>query len=285
MSFPGLATCTRQAGIEQALTLRAPARGLYSCLTRTPARPMARRSPMHDTPQSPAALFRTTCECLRRHDARANALLPALQAYPEYTAGWLQLARTLRALGQADAALVAFDQALVSGDAIPNTALDKADLLCAENRPGAAIPGLITARQRWPGDVRIPHRLGRAYYATGDLDNAAATLQMAVAQAPDFAEAWFHLGLVIQDLGRPGDAADAYRAALRAQPRMCEAALNLGVSLQDTGAIEPAMDAYARAVRIRPAIFNRVAQALTSAPTGRLWLDLSALRRALDARA
>ncbi|MES1937786.1 tetratricopeptide repeat protein [Salinisphaera hydrothermalis] len=233
---------------------------------------------------SPQALFDEVCDLLQRGDPRANNLLPRLQAYPQHAQGWLQLGRVLTRLEQSGAAMVAFDQALAARQAPLAAALEKADLMIASGQPADAARWLAEIQQRGNDDVRLTHRLGRAHYAAGNLEAAHAALQAAVDQAPDFAEAWFHLGLVEQDLDRPAAAATAYGKALSARPGMFEAALNLGISLQDTGAMEPAMDAYAQAVRIEPGCFNRVAQALTSASTGRLWLDPNALRRSLAAR-
>lgn len=244
-----------------------------------------RQSRAHDGANEPAKLFRATCDLLRRGDPRANELLQRLQQYPEYAVGWLALARTLKTLDQPAAASTAFDQALVPTTAPVEAALEKADLMMASTAAGTTASWLAGVRHRWPNDARLVHKLGRARYQAGELEAADGCLREAVEQAPDFAAAWFHLGLVVQDLGRPDEAAKAYRAALAARPDMFEAALNLGISLQDSGAIEPAMDAYARAVRLRPACFNRVAQALTSASTGCLWLEPTALRRVLARRA
>jgi len=102
---------------------------------------------------------------------------------------------------------------------------------------------------------------------------------------PGFANAWFALGLVRQDLHDHAGAVDAYRAALEARPDLHEAALNLGIALQELRAFETALDAYAIAYRLHPGSFGRIAQAVVAAPSGRLWLDLAGLRDALAARA
>ncbi|MGN8158661.1 tetratricopeptide repeat protein [Salinisphaera sp. RV14] len=247
--------------------------------------PPARNSDPARQASAAQALFDTVCELLRRGDERANTLLPRLQAYPAHGPGWLQLGRTLTELGQSNAAMVAFDQALAAPEPPLAALLEKADLMIAGGDAAAAADWLATFQRRGADDVRLHHKLGRAHYAAGDCEAARTALRVTVDKAPDFAEAWFHLGLVEQDLNRPAAAAAAYRHALSARPEMFEAALNLGISLQDSGDIETALDAYARAVRIKPACFNRVAQALTSAPTGQLWLDPRALRRSLARRA
>lgn len=234
---------------------------------------------------TPQALFATVCDLLRQGDSRANALLPRLQAYTDYGPGWLELARTLRELGRTDAALVAYDQSLGSPRPPLAAALDKADLLLAERRFDTLIPWLAGVHRRWPDQPALSYRLGRAQYLQGNYQAAREAFQAAVSYAPDFAEAWFQLGLVAQDTGRPDTAADAYRRALAAQPSMHEAALNLGISEQERGNVDAALDAYAQAFKSHPASFNRIAQSLTSAPVGRLWLHPSALRNTLAARA
>lgn len=234
---------------------------------------------------SPKALFKTVCDLLRQGDPRANTLLPQLQRHSDYAQGWLELGRTLNELGRTDAALVAYDQALAAPHPPLAVALGKADLLLANGRFETLMPWLEQAHRHWPDQPALSYRLGRAHYLQGTYDAARKAFRAATEQAPDFAEAWFQLGLVAQDTNRPEAAAKAYRRALAAQPSMHEAALNLGISEQERGNIEAALDAYAKAFQSHPGCFNLIAQALTSAPVGRLWLHPSALRGTLAARA
>ena len=96
-----------------------------------------------------------------------------------------------------------------------------------------------------------------------------------------FAEASYRLGLAQQDVGDHDAAARAYRAALHRRPDFHEAAFNLGVSLQEAGDLDAAIAAYGQALRLRPESLARIAQALTSARHGALWLDPLALRGVL----
>ena len=157
--------------------------------------------------------------------------------------------------------------------------LDQASLEQASLRP--------QAREAWqailkvtPQNMEAAARLGRLAYEDGDHTLAASLLERAVAgDAP--ASAWFDLGLARQDLRDYNKAAAAYRTALEKKPDHAEAALNLGTVLQEKGDLDGAMAAYAAAYRLRPTMFGTIAMALTSAPHGRLWLDETALRRAL----
>jgi tetratricopeptide (TPR) repeat protein len=120
-------------------------------------------------------------------------------------------------------------------------------------------------------------RLGRLRWEDGHLDEAASLLERAVAgDCP--ASTWFDLGAVRHDLGDHAGAATAYRRALTKNPAYAEAAVNLGIVLQETGDLDAAISAYQTAYRIRPGTFGTIAMALTSAPSGRLWLNEQALR-------
>lgn len=200
--------------------------------------------------RDPAPLFQRVIQLLRSGDPAAAALLPELERFADYAAGWLALGEFLHAAGHHDAALMAL------------------------GRASSAQPPSSTAA----------HRLGQCLIETGARAAAIAAFTRAVGIDPGFAEGWYSLALAQQDDGRSADAARSYRAALRARPGFHEAALNLGVALQETGELEPAMDAYAVALRLRADSFGRIAQALVSGRTGVLWLDPGALRRHLIER-
>ena len=112
---------------------------------------------------------------------------------------------------------------------------------------------------------------------------ARVELERAVTVLPNDGRAWFVLGLVCEDLRDASGAIRAYRRSIEAQPDIPEAHVNLGLNLQNSGDLDAAMDSYRRAMRLRPDTFGRIAQALTSAKKGRLWLNPARLRRLLEA--
>lgn len=124
--------------------------------------------------------------------------------------------------------------------------------------------------------------------AAGEPAEALACFERAHGLQPERAErrhavgaAWFELALKRQDAGDLAGAAAALRSALFLLPQYAEAEVNLGIVLQESGDIDGAMQAYGRAYRLREDTFGRIAHALTAANTGRLWLDLDALRAVL----
>jgi tetratricopeptide (TPR) repeat protein len=204
----------------------------------------------------------------------------SLARKPGNAAAHLLAARIARAARDFDAALSHLDRAIAIAPQ-RDAFLEKARTLDQAGHPPQA-------RQAWQAilDVAPQHReaaarLGRLAWEDGDTAIAAAHLERAVAtDAP--ASVWFDLGLVRQDLHEYDKAVTAYRKALDIKPDFAEAALNLGVALQETGDLDQAMRAYAKAYRMRPSCFGLIAQALTSAPHGRLWLNEETLRRSLE---
>jgi tetratricopeptide (TPR) repeat protein len=210
----------------------------------------------------------------------------SLARQPDNAAARMLAARIARSAKDFGAALSHLDLSIATApqrEAFVEKArtLDQASAVQKQLRP--------QPREAWRAVLKaIPHhqeaaaRLGRLAFEDGDHAEAIELLERAVASdAP--ASVWFDLGLVRQDLRDRGGAAAAYRKALDIKPDFPEAHVNLGLNLQHSGDLESAMDSYRQAVRLRPDSFGRIAQALTSAKKGQLWLNLGRLRRSLGA--
>ena len=117
--------------------------------------------------------------------------------------------------------------------------------------------------------------------AQGRLADAAQALSLAAKLAPTHEKVWFELALVRQDLRDFDGATDALRQLLRIAPPRAEIEVNLGIVLQEAGHMDDAMRAYGRAYRLREDTFGRIAHALATPGTGRLWLHLDDLHAAL----
>ncbi len=193
--------------------------------------------------------FALCADLLREGRPEAAKLLErCTRDHPGHAPGWVLLGDTLVELGRHEAALVCFTRARRVAPTAEHV-LRVGVVLRALARPGDARAAFAEAAERDPTSVR----------------------------------ARFLLGAAAQDVGDPAGAAAAYEAALDLDPRLGEAALNLGTVRQAMGDLDGARAAYGRAARLRPDGFGRAAQALTMESRGELWLDLGALRRALNA--
>jgi len=122
---------------------------------------------------------------------------------------------------------------------------------------------------------------GQAQHACGALHAALHSFEQLAAATPSDHAAWFQIALVRQDLHDLPDAEAALRRVLELAPQRADAWVNLGVVLQEQGQLDAALRAYGRAYALREDSFGRIAHALAAGQTGRLWLDLDALRAEL----
>ena len=195
----------------------------------------------------PEATFLLCHACLAAGAPLDDAMGRAAALYPADAARWQALALALQRAGRPVHALAAFAQA------------------------AAADPALAAAQ----------FGLGLLLREAGRLAQARDALQRATSLDGAASAAWFALGLTQQDLGDDASAAASYQQALATRPDFAEAAVNLGIARQSLGEMAAAMEAYRRAYAIRPDTLGRIAQAVTAASTGTLWLDPAGLRRAL----
>lgn len=243
----------------------------------TEAATMAQRAAA-DYPNAPAPLFLLCRLMLEHRDPRSVALLPRLERYPSYAPGWEAIGGALLRLGQHEAARLTFARATTHDKTRADAWLGQAAALEAMGRHGEAAEALATAEIHQPDSWDLPYRRGLCLRQARLLAAACRAFEQAVARNTGLSAAWYALGLTRQDLRDHAGAATAYRAALAARTDFHEAALNLGTALQDAGDWEAAFAAYARAYRLHPMCFGRIAQSVTTARVGRLFLDPEILR-------
>ncbi|GJG95479.1 tetratricopeptide repeat protein [Cupriavidus pauculus] len=85
--------------------------------------------------------------------------------------------------------------------------------------------------------------------APGDAEFA---YRQAVAQAPDYLDAWLNLGCLLSDHHRVAEAIAEYRTALSYLPSQPLIHFNLGVALEDAGAQREALESYHACIALAP---------------------------------
>ena len=86
----------------------------------------------------------------------------------------------------------------------------------------------------------------------GQLGEAVARYERALALAPDHPETLDNLGIVLVDLGRLEEAVAHHERALAVRPDSAEAHYNLGSALQRQGRYAEALACYGRALSLKP---------------------------------
>jgi tetratricopeptide (TPR) repeat protein len=234
------------------------------------------------SPERPEPAFLACVTRLEFGDPHASAAIDGLlQRFPDYAQGWLEIGEVLDRAGQSVAAAIAFARAAQSSND-PSYALRLGASLQKLGRPVEAIAAYRRALAIDSNSSELRLALGLCLRLTGDLAAAQAELETAAVGDRSDGRAWFALGLVCEDLRDTMGAIRAYRRSVQLRPEFPEAYVNLGLNLQNSGDLDAAMQSYREAMRLRGDTFGRIAQALSSAKKGRMYLDLRRLRRALS---
>jgi len=135
-----------------------------------------------------------------------------------------------------------------------------------------------------PGDARAHYNLGVLLFETGDLDRALDHFERASKADPSLTEAWNNLAIVLCGKGYFDQAEDAARHALEADPGSAAARNDLGLILEAQGRPDDARRAFEAAIAQDPRLgeaHNNLANALARA--GRSEEAMAAYDRAIAA--
>ena len=116
----------------------------------------------------------------------------------------------------------------------------------------AAIDSYQQALRIKPDYADAYYNMGIALKNKGDLEAAIDSYQQALRIKPDYADAYYNMGIALKDKGDLEAAIDSYQQALRIKPDYADAYNNMGIALKDKGDLEAAIDSYQQALRIKP---------------------------------
>jgi Flp pilus assembly protein TadD len=91
-----------------------------------------------------------------------------------------------------------------------------------------------------------------ASHKEGKIDEAEKSYKKAIELKPDYAEAHYNLGVMLQNLGRFDEAEKSYKKAIELKPDFPEAYNNLGATLLKLSKIEEAEKSYKKAIELKP---------------------------------
>ncbi|MGA8148819.1 MAG: tetratricopeptide repeat protein [Gallionellaceae bacterium] len=122
----------------------------------------------------------------------------------------------------------------------------------APNPEVANIPGEDSIPQLAISESEAFKNQGNAHFGDGNLDEAAACYQHAIACDPRYAEAYNNLGFVYQAQGNLEGAVALYRKAVTFNPDLLTALLNLGFGLMNLGQADAAEESLRRVIALAP---------------------------------
>lgn len=114
---------------------------------------------------------------------------------------------------------------------------------------------------RLDSDIPQAHYdLGTAYYTSAgryglhdfSLEAAAASFQRAINLKPDYAQAYWYLGLSLDGLRRYEEAINAHKEALKAKPDSAETYNSLGLTYKALKRFSEAIEAFNRSISLKP---------------------------------
>ena len=120
----------------------------------------------------------------------------------------------------------------------------------------AAIKYYKKALEIKPDYAEAYYNMGIALKDNGDLDAAIDSYKKALEIKPDYVGAYFNTGNILKDTGDLEAAIDSYKKALEIKPDHAEAYNNIGLTLKDKGDLEEAINSYKKALEINPDYFE-----------------------------
>ena len=106
--------------------------------------------------------------------------------------------------------------------------------------------------ERFPNSVVLYNIAGASNAGLMLFDAAIDSYKQALIIKPDYADAYYNMGIALKDKGDLEAAIDSYKQALKIKPDYADAYNNMGIALKDKGDPEAAIDSYKQALKIEP---------------------------------
>ncbi|HWE74565.1 MAG TPA: tetratricopeptide repeat protein [Stellaceae bacterium] len=153
--------------------------------------------------------------------------------------------------GEPQIAIDLIARAIAINDAVPFFHNNRGLALVALGQIGEAAAHYERALALKADYVEALSNLGSVRLMQGRVDDAIGLHKRALAHNPDYAEGQMNLGNALREQGKPGEAMARYERAIALRPDYVEAMNNLGNALHDLGKLGEARAIYERALALR----------------------------------
>ena len=200
-----------------------------------------------------ALYYRGRLELARGNAARAiDVLEAAIDAGPDFTLSYVELAKSYKAAGQVAEAVALLYEA---GESFPQTVtfpLLLATYLQETGEIDEALDVYLAAEALAPDEPRLLGNLALLRLQRGEAREAEALMGRLAQRTPDDPEVWNRLGMVRGSLGEFARAEQAFRRSLSLFSEQAPAHHSLGVVLLRQRRTEDAIAAFERALEVDP---------------------------------
>jgi protein O-GlcNAc transferase len=179
------------------------------------------------------------------------------------------LGLTQQAMGETSAALAVFDQVLARAPVDLRAGLSRAVLLCSMRRHHEALAQLdaLLVHHTLPAPA-VHNARALVLWKLERLNEARSAYDLAISQAPNYAEALCNRGALSAQLGQENAAMQDYRRALELEPLRAETLNCIGALLAHQYRYDEAIASYLKALHQQPQnaqIHNNLGACLTEA--------------------
>lgn len=184
-------------------------------------------------------------------EAAKNSLQSALQVDANYVDAHFAMGNLLRAMGNLQAAEQVYLRAIALDITHEKAHFNLGLVYHKSGNFKKALDCYDKALEINPGYADALNNKGGVLKALGNFQGAYKCYSDAATIKPS-ATIYYNIGLVLQMLKRPGDAAEAYMCAVKHQPDYSEAWTGLGLALHQSKHYSQAVDAYKKSLALKP---------------------------------
>ncbi len=109
-----------------------------------------------------------------------------------------------------------------------------------------------TLLKQYPEEFIIWNILGGAYATLKKFDQALQALKKVTELNPNYVDAYYNIGVVLNDQGKIDEAIEAYQKCISLFPNYPDTYVNMGLGLKLQGKLEKAIEAFITALSIKP---------------------------------
>jgi predicted TPR repeat methyltransferase len=135
---------------------------------------------------------------------------------------------------------------------IPQIEIDSLVSLYSQGKFQEVVERILLLNKEYPNLPILFNILGACHKKLGNLDIAAKILENAILLKPDYAEAHFNLGIILNENGKIKLAIDSYKRATAIIPAYADAHNNLGNLFKKIGQDDDAIRCFQKVVSINP---------------------------------